>query len=132
MVSHEPVKPAHEVLQSIGLPFELFVFVSAGGGSDGQLLMRTYLQAVRLLGNRADFATLMAVGANAPLDIHLQVEAEGQGPPVRIVPPVEDGPRYIGADDLVVCMAGYNTLPEVVYLKKKALVGTRRGPRAEQ
>src|SRR2546422_9685257 len=125
MVSHEPVKPAHEVLQSIGLPFELFVFVSAGGGSDGQLLMRTYLQAVRLLGNRADFATLMAVGADAPLDIHLPLGAEAQRLPGRIVPHVEGGPSYIGAADLVGCMAGYNTLSEVLYLKKKALVGPR-------
>jgi len=132
LVSQVPVKPAHEVRQSIGLPFERFVFVSAGGGSDGQLLMRTYLQAVRLLGNRADFATLMAVGANAPLDIHLQLEAEAQGLPVRIVPHVEDGPSYIGAADLVVCMAGYNTLSEVLYLKKKALVVPRNGPSAEQ
>src|SRR5207245_439162 len=38
LVSQVPVKPAHEVRQSIGLPFERFVFVSAGGGSDGQLL----------------------------------------------------------------------------------------------
>src|SRR5207245_5500972 len=132
LVSQVPVKPAHEVRQSIGLPFERFVFVSAGGGSDGQLLLRTYLQAVRLLGHRADVATLMAVGANAPLEIHLQLEAEAQGLPVRIVPHVEDGPSYIGAADLVVCMTGYNTLSEVLFLKKKALVVPRSGPSAEQ
>jgi len=132
LVSQVPVKPAHEVRQGIGLPFERFVFVSAGGGSDGQLLMRTYLQAVRLLGNRANFGTLMAVGANAPLETHLELEAEAQGLPVRIVPHVEDGPSYIAAADLVVCMAGYNTLSEVLYLKKKALVVPRNGPSAEQ
>jgi len=32
----------------------------------------------------------------------------------------------------VVCMAGYNTLSEVLYLKKKALVVPRNGPSAEQ
>jgi len=132
LVSQVPVKPAHEIRQGIGLPFERFVFVSAGGGSDGQLLMRTYLQAVRLLGRRVDFATLMAVGANAPLEIHLELEAEAQGLPVRIVPHVEDGPSHIAAADLVVCMAGYNTLSEVLYLKKKALVVPRDGPSAEQ
>src|SRR5437660_12740862 len=84
LVSQVPVKPAHEVRQSIGLPFERFVFVSAGGGSDGQLLMRTYLQAVRLLGHRADFATLMAVGANAPLEMHMQLREGEEGRPVRM------------------------------------------------
>ena len=38
------------------------VYVSAGGGADGQLLMRTYVEAVRTLGSRAQFSTLMAVG----------------------------------------------------------------------
>ncbi|OLE39467.1 MAG: hypothetical protein AUI36_25780 [Cyanobacteria bacterium 13_1_40CM_2_61_4] len=96
------------------------------------MLMRTYVQAVRILGSRVDFATLMAVGVNAPPEIHLQLEAEARGLPIRIVPFVDDSTSYIAAADLVVCMAGYNTLSEVLYLKKKALVVPRSGPSAEQ
>src|SRR5437660_9680140 len=94
--------------------------------------MRTYIQAVRILGSRIDFFTLMAVGVNAPPEIHLELEAEAKGLPVRIVPYVEDSPSCIAAAALVVCMAGYNTLSEVLYLKKKALVVPRSGPSAEQ
>src|SRR5207244_6402807 len=48
------------------------------------------------------------------------------------VPYVDDSPSCIAGAALVVCMAGYNTLSEVLYLKKKALVVPRSGPSAEQ
>ena len=132
VVNQDPVKRAKAIRQTVRLPKRRYVFVSAGGGSDGQLLMRTYVQAVRTLGPRADFASLMAVGVTAPPEIHCQLEAEARDLPVRIVPYVADSPSYIAAADLVVCMAGYNTLSEVLYLKKKALVVPRSGPSAEQ
>src|SRR2546422_10342369 len=94
--------------------------------------MRTYIQAVRILGSHIDFFTLMAVGVNAPPEIHLELEAEAKGLPVRIVPYVDDSPSCIAAAALVVCMAWYTTLSEVLYLKKKALVVPRSGPSAEQ
>jgi predicted glycosyltransferase len=132
VVKQGPLKPAHEVRQAAGLPKPRYVFVSAGGGSDGTALMRAYVGAVRILGARADFATLMAVGANAPPEIRRELEAEARGLPIRIVPYVEDSMSHMAAADLVVCMAGYNTLTEVLYLKKKALVVPRPGPSAEQ
>jgi len=69
--------------------------------------MRTYLQAVRLLGKPRRFRDAHGGGGECPARDHLQLEAEAQGLPVRIVPHVEDGPSYIAASDLVVCMAGY-------------------------
>jgi len=132
VVRQDPVKRASEIRRTVRLPQRRYVFVSAGGGGDGQLLMRTYVQAVRILGPRVDFATLMAVGVNAPPEIRLELEAEARGLPVRIVPYVEDSRSHMAAADLVVCMAGYNTLSEVLYLKKKALVVPRGGPSAEQ
>jgi len=132
VVKRDPVKRAKGIRQAVRLPKRRYVFVSAGGGGDGQFLMRTYLQAVRILGPNVDFATLMAVGVNAPPEVHLELKAEAKGLPVRIVPYVDDGPSYIAAAALVVCMAGYNTLSEVLYLKKKAIVVPRNGPSAEQ
>jgi predicted glycosyltransferase len=108
------------------------VFVSAGGGADGSFLMRNYLCALRLLGPRADFFTLMALGANSPNEIRQELTATAQGLPVEIVSYVDDSLSAIAAADLVVCMAGYNTLSEVLALRKKALVVPRSGPSAEQ
>ncbi len=132
VVKQDVVKRANEVRQAARLRKRRLVFVSAGGGGDGQLLMRTYIRAVRLLGPRADFATLMAVGVNAPPEFEHHLAAEGRGLPIRIVPYVDDSTSCIAAADLVVCMAGYNTLSEVLYLRKKALVVPRSGPSAEQ
>ncbi len=94
--------------------------------------MRAYVRAIRLLGKRVDFMTLMAVGVNAPPEIIRELEGEAQGLPVEITPHVEDSLSHIAAADLVVCMAGYNTLSEVLHLRKKALVVPRAGPSAEQ
>lgn len=132
VVKQDPVRRANEVRRAARITKRPFVFVSAGGGGDGQLLMQTYVRAVRLLGPRADFYTLMAVGVNAPPTFTSELAVEARGLPIRIVPYVDDSPSFIAAADLVVCMAGYNTLAEVLYLKKKALVIPRSGPSAEQ
>jgi predicted glycosyltransferase/glutathione synthase/RimK-type ligase-like ATP-grasp enzyme len=132
VVKQGPVERANEIRQAIALGKPRSVFVSAGGGGDGQALMRAFVQAVRVLGARAEFGTLMAVGANAPPELQGQLEAEARGLPMRIVPYVEHSRSHMAAADLVVCMAGYNTLSEVLYLKKKALVVPRPGPSAEQ
>ena len=132
VVRQDPVKHANEVREAARIERRHFVFVSAGGGGDGQLLMQTYVRALRMLGSCADFATLMAVGVNAPTAFASELAAEARGLPIRIVPYVDDSPSCMAAADLVVCMAGYNTLSEVLYLKKKALVIPRSGPSAEQ
>jgi predicted glycosyltransferase len=108
------------------------VFVSVGGGADGAFLMRKYLSALRLLGPRANFATLMALGANSPPHLREKLFLKAEGLPVEIVTSVEDSLSVIAAADLVICMAGYNTLSEVLHLRKKALVVPRSGPSAEQ
>src|SRR5207245_11805410 len=90
VVKQDPVRRAREIRRTLRRPRRRYVFVSAGGGGDAQLLMRTYVQAVRLLGSDVDFATLMAVGVNAPSGIPLELEAAAQGLPIRIVPYVDD------------------------------------------
>jgi predicted glycosyltransferase len=109
-----------------------FVYVSAGGGADGAFLMRNYLRAIRLLGPRANFITLMALGANSPQHLTEKLIAKAQALPVEVVSYVGDSLSVIAAADLVVCMGGYNTLSEVLHLRKKALVVPRSGPSAEQ
>ncbi len=132
LVDESRLKPAREVRAGLGIGSERFVFVSAGGGNDGEQIMRTYVDAIRWLGPRADFFTLIAVGANAPPTLTGEIEAAARDLPIRVVPFVQDSPSHIAAADLVVCMAGYNTVAEVLHLKKKALVVPRSGPSAEQ
>ena len=142
VVNQDPVKPGGTIRQALqasgagaalrGGPSGKVVFVSAGGGADGHSLMQTYLGAIRLLGDRADFTTLMALGVNSPADKSRELVQEARGLPVQVVPYVTDSLSQIAAADLVVCMAGYNTLSEVLSLRKKALIVPRSGPSAEQ
>src|ERR671932_1255793 len=143
VVNSGPLRPPETVreglLRSLGDPprvwsacRERLVFVSAGGGGDGQRLMQTYLRALRHLGSRVDFATLMAIGVNAPLAVRRALHQEAEGLLVQIVSHVDDSVSVMAAADLVVCMAGYNTLAEVLRLGHKALVVPRAGPSAEQ
>jgi predicted glycosyltransferase len=127
-----PVESPDLVRQQIQAPGDRFVYVSAGGGADGYLLMRTYLGAIRHLGARADFGTVMAVGVNAPREKRQELIREAQGLAVQIVSYVEDSVSMIAAASLVVCMAGYNTLAEVLRFQQKALVVPRAGPSAER
>src|SRR5919201_1822622 len=78
------------------------------------------------------FATLMALGVNAPRAVRQELLHDAEGLPVQIVTHVDDSVSVMAAADLIVCMAGYNTLAEVVRLGHKALVVPRAGPSAEQ
>src|SRR6266571_234146 len=46
VVTQGPVRLASEVRRTVQLPKRRYVFVSAGGGADGHVLMRTYVHAV--------------------------------------------------------------------------------------
>ena len=132
VVNAGPVRPAHDVRHTLRTGIKRLVFVSAGGGYDGYALMRTYIEAIRLLGSKADFLTLMVPGVNLAPDLMQELEVEAKGLPIQLRSYVPDSLSHIAAADLVVCMAGYNTLSEVISLKKKALVVPRSGPSAEQ
>jgi predicted glycosyltransferase len=132
-IAKEPtLQPPSSAREHLPTPGKKFVFVSAGGGADGAFLMRHYLRALRLLGPNTDFVTLMALGANSPPHLHQKLISKAEGLPVQIVPYVGDSLSLMAATDLVVCMAGYNTLSEVLQLRKKTLVVPRSGPSAEQ
>jgi predicted glycosyltransferase len=133
VASQGPLQPAQKMRESFGASADKkFVVVSAGGGGDGHLVMRTYMQAIRFLGSRRDFTTVIATGVNAPPDLYRELEAEAQCLSVRLVQYLEDSLSTIAAADLVVCMAGYNTLAEALKWKKKVLAIPRVGPSAEQ
>src|SRR3989442_13255091 len=81
VVKQDPVRRAREIRRTLRRPRRRYVFVSAGGGGDAQLLMRTYVQAVRLLGYDGGFATLMAGGGESPACHPLEPQARARRPP---------------------------------------------------
>jgi len=128
----DPAVPPPAAPSRPGSTSRRFVFVSAGGGGDGFTLMHCYLMALRYLADRVDFDSLLSVGINAPECTRRALAAAAEGLPVQLVNHVPDGPALLAAADLAVCMAGYNTVAEVLRQGKKALLVPRRGPSAEQ
>jgi len=128
----EPVKSREQVRADLRLRRQYLVVVTAGGGHDGYPLMQSCLDAFRLIGRNVRFEAVFITGPLMEPDQREQLRVKAHGLRARVFTCVEDAPSLINAADLVVTMAGYNSLCEVVSLRRKALVVPRLGPRAEQ
>jgi predicted glycosyltransferase len=127
-----PVKSPALVRSRIGVGPEPLVAVMAGGGADAQTLMQTYLEALPLITATVRAATLMVTGPFMPEAARRALRDRGNDLGVRVETAVGDSLAYVNAADLVVSMAGYNTLSEILRFRKPAIVVPRAGPSAEQ
>jgi predicted glycosyltransferase len=127
-----PVKPREQLRADLRLRRENLVVVTTGGGHDGFPLMQSCLDAMRLIGRDSRFEALFLTGPLMEPDQRERLRTQARELGVRVFTAVEDAVSFINEADLVITMAGYNSLCEVVSLRKKALVVPRLGPRAEQ
>jgi predicted glycosyltransferase len=128
----DPVDDPLRVREKHQLSEQPIVVVMAGGGADGFELMQTYLQAARILGQQRAFQTLMVTGPFMPDLERKALRDRAQELGVQVKTTVGDSMSPINAAHVVVCMAGYNTLLEVLRFGKRAIVVPRPGPSAEQ
>src|SRR5205823_3704918 len=127
----EPYKSKERMRKELQVEHPLIV-VTGGGGVDAYPMMQTCMKALRLLGPRADVETIFISG---PLMDNEQLERlreEAKGLKARVLTHVEDCLSYLNAADVVVTMAGYNSLCQVLQLDRKSVVVPRSGPSAEQ
>lgn len=130
--SQEPVKSREQVRADLRLKQQNLIVVTTGGGHDGYPLMQSCLEAFQLIGRGSRFEAVLITGPLMDADQRERLRAQARGLGARVLSSVEDAPSLINAADLVITMAGYNSLCEVVSLRRKALVVPRLGPRAEQ
>jgi predicted glycosyltransferase len=78
------------------------------------------------------FDTLLVTGPMMDTGLRESLHTMAEGLPVRVTAYIEDSLSVFNAADLVVTMAGYNSLTEAVSLKQRVLVIPREGPGAEQ
>jgi predicted glycosyltransferase len=95
-------------------------------------MMQTCMKALRLLGPHAGVEAIFLSGALMDNEQRERLRELAKGLKVRVLTHVEDSLSYLNAADLVVTMAGYNSLCQVLQLRRKALVVPRSGPSAEQ
>jgi len=130
--SQRPHKSKSEMRQDLGVTKDKLVLVTAGGGHDGYPMMRACMDAFQLLGNDPPFEVIFVAGPLMEHGLKKSLRRQGAELNIRVLSHVHESLGYLEAADLVITMAGYNSICEILNLKKKALVIPREGPRAEQ
>lgn len=125
-------QPADEMRGRLHVSKEKLVVVIGGGGGDAYPMLRACLGAFELLGRAAPFEVILIAGPLMGAEQKKCLESEAGGLGVLVASHVYESLNYVNAADLVITMGGYNSLVEVLRLRKKSLVIPRPGPRAEQ
>jgi predicted glycosyltransferase len=120
-----PRRSPAQVRAEIGAGDLPLVAVSVGGGGDGGVFLRTYLEGLRDC-SRTAVQSYVVTGPLLPKQdrdeiIHMIATA----PNVRVVDFDPDFTAVIQAADAVVCMGGYNSIAESVYFGKRPIVMPR-------
>ena len=127
------VARVEELRAELRAPGRPLVLATAGGGGDGYEVLRTLLEARRRWPTAADFDCVVVAGPFVPAaDRHALAEMSANGARARLIPFASDLTAYIAAADVVVSMAGYNTICELVSLQRPAVIVPRVKPRLEQ
>ncbi|MEK7729984.1 MAG: glycosyltransferase [candidate division KSB1 bacterium] len=109
-----------------------FVLITGGGGADAAYMMDRFIDAVRLLKTEISFQAFIATGPFVHKEQRKLLRQKSQDLPITVGRMEGDSIRYFRRADLVVSMAGYNTISEIMLFRKNALVVPRPGPSAEQ
>ena len=105
------------------------VVVTAGGGEDGYPMMRSCLEALRLAAKDIELDPVFVTGPFMPRESRELLEESAPG---SVLWRVDALPDLLETADVVLTMAGYNTLVETIRLGKRPVVIPRSGPSAEQ
>lgn len=129
----QPSCPA-ALRQQLGIgEAEKLVLVTPGGGGDGYCLVDSYLSALEKNSLHQTVKSLIVFGIEMPEPERQALAQKAQQyPSVTTFDFTDDLMSYINTSDLVVAMAGYNTITEVLSLGKRAVVVPRCKPSLEQ
>jgi predicted glycosyltransferase len=128
----EPVKEPDYVRARLDIGGEPIIVVMAGGGADAFRLMKTYLEALPLVNGELHATTVMVTGPFMPDEQRKWIRDHAAERGVQVRTSVSDSLTQINAAALVVSMAGYNTVSEILRFRKRAILVPRLGPSAEQ
>jgi len=116
-----------------GMPADTKLIVAmAGGGADAYPLFETLSRAIPAVTSRHRCAFVFVTGPFLPDAQRAQLQQRAEGLPLHVLRTVSDSLAYMGAADLVIAMAGYNTTAEILKLGTRSLLVPRPGPSAEQ
>ncbi len=105
------------------------VLVTGGGGQDAAPLMHAYLSAVRAFRPAVD--SHLVLGPDFPRSDRMELPLTDDVP-LRVAGFVPDLPERMARSNVVVSMAGYNTVCEILASGRPAVLVPRVTPRQEQ
>ena len=105
------------------------VTLTGGGGADALPMVQTYMNALTLYRPRVDSHIIL--GPDFPMERFSSMEAQNDSA-VRSDSFVPQLSEILRASDVVVSMAGYNTVSEILASGCRAVLVPRSGPREEQ
>ncbi len=126
----DPEARAHARARLAG-PGDRLAVVTVGGGEDGEVLLSCYLEAARRGLLPRDLRSLVVAGPFLSPDALRRLRAV-RAPGVRVVRFLPGLEAAVAAADVVVAMAGYNTICEVLGAGTPAVLAPRVSPRLEQ
>lgn len=108
------------------------VLLTVGGGGDGYEIIKHYFEMLALEGAQLPYHTVVVTGPLMAEGKRKSLQRMGHQKAVTLLEFTPDLVSYMAAADLVVSMAGYNTVCEILSLNKRALLIPRMRVRAEQ
>ncbi len=109
------------------------VMVTPGGGEDGTILLKYFLKGFKSYHVHARFNCYLLLGPELPDKTAKQAREIAEDFPNIYVKDFSNDPiQLIQKADLIVSMAGYNTVCECLSLNKRAVVVPRTTPSKEQ
>ncbi|MCG3158321.1 MAG: UDP-N-acetylglucosamine--N-acetylmuramyl-(pentapeptide) pyrophosphoryl-undecaprenol N-acetylglucosamine transferase [bacterium] len=110
-----------------------FILVTGGGGADASYFMDQFIEAVRhLQPTNGDFTAVISTGPFMHKDQRRLLRQKAVGLPIIVTQMGQDSIRFLSHADLVISMAGYNTVSEIMRYRKNAIIVPRPGPSLEQ
>ena len=113
-------------------PDDKLVVVTTGGGGDGYLVMRNYVNMLESAAKPLPFKSVLITGPFMPKNKRRKIFKRARRLGVRGYHFYRQMEKIFAAADLVVCMGGYNTLCEILNQGTPSLVIPRETPRKEQ
>lgn len=112
---------------------EKLVLVTPGGGQDGFQVIESYLTGLASLPPEDQVRSLIVCGPEMPAPQKMQLQRQAAADPqVKFFEFTGEMVSFMAAADVVISMGGYNTVCEILSLKKRAIVIPRVRPTQEQ
>ncbi len=129
-----PARSRQEIRQQLGVGEQKrLVLVTTGGGEDGFHILSASVEAMKEVSRKRNAKTLIIGGPELAPHQAREIRRAGQScAGMQFIDFADDMVSHLNAADAVISMAGYNTICELLTLRKRSILVPRVAPVEEQ